>query len=292
MLAQTNNKVYIEGILSEVDLKPGTFIKKSDGSSQEYLGGTIKVRVNQLVDGKDVENEITVNLFASKYDKTGKISKPYDSVEKLTHMTSLAACGGDIAKADRVRFEGSFAENAFYAQDGTLVYDTRINASFVNKIGADVCVPKAVFDVDIVIGVIRDIEKDDVPTGHIAIEGLVIQYGGKVERVIFIAKKESAVKYIKNNWHKGDMVTVQGVVNYSVTTKTTTQEADFGDPIVTTKTTSVKELLVTAGGAVNDAVFTTEELNQGLAERKARIEATKDKKPAATKAAGRADLGF
>ena len=47
-----NNKVKIEGILSEIDMKYTSY--KKDGVSQDAIYGTIKVRVNQALDGKAV----------------------------------------------------------------------------------------------------------------------------------------------------------------------------------------------------------------------------------------------
>ena len=293
-MKETKNKVYIEGILSEVDIKAGTF--KKDGKDQEYLGGTITVRVyrpNEEAGKEPIVNEVKVSLFASKFDKTGKIGKPYEAVEKVMHMTSIAACSSEEL-ADRVRFEASLAENTFYAQDGALVNDTRINATFINKISQEICVPRAVFDLDVIIGSIKDVIKDDAPTGEIIINAILVKYGDKIDVIPFIVRKPTAVKYIQSNWEKGQLVTIQGIVNYTHTTKTISEPTDFGDPIVTTKITSIKELLITGGSSAgSDDVYTSEELNKGISARTARLEEAKNKKkPEATGKTGRADIGF
>mgnify|MGYP003533423562 CR=1 FL=1 len=44
MLESKENSVKIEGILSEIDLKTGSYVK--DGKTVENIGGSIKVRVN------------------------------------------------------------------------------------------------------------------------------------------------------------------------------------------------------------------------------------------------------
>jgi hypothetical protein len=61
------NIVKIEGILSEIDLKYGTF--KKNGNDVKSIGGLIKVRVNTKVNGNDTELEIPVHMFASQLTK-------------------------------------------------------------------------------------------------------------------------------------------------------------------------------------------------------------------------------
>ena len=54
MLRQAENVVKIEGILAEVDLNEGSLVK--DGKTHKTIGGKIKIRVNQVINGKDIEN--------------------------------------------------------------------------------------------------------------------------------------------------------------------------------------------------------------------------------------------
>ena len=53
MLRQAKNQVRIEGILSEVALKYGSFVNKKTGATVDNIGGYIKVLVNQTVNGED-----------------------------------------------------------------------------------------------------------------------------------------------------------------------------------------------------------------------------------------------
>ena len=53
MLRQAENKVKIEGILAEIDLKPGTF--KKDGKDMDSIGGSIIVKVTQKISGEEIE---------------------------------------------------------------------------------------------------------------------------------------------------------------------------------------------------------------------------------------------
>ena len=46
MIRQAENRVRIEGILAEIDIKPGSFNK--NGQTMESIGGSITVKVSSL----------------------------------------------------------------------------------------------------------------------------------------------------------------------------------------------------------------------------------------------------
>ena len=110
-----NNKVKIEGILSEIDMKYTSYMK--DGVSQDAISGTIKVRVNQVIDGKEVELEVPVSVFSNKYTKEGKVNGAYESLERvMNEYVSIAKVG--IEAADRVRINGAqIRMNEYYNQN-------------------------------------------------------------------------------------------------------------------------------------------------------------------------------
>jgi hypothetical protein len=58
MLRQAENKVKIEGILSEINLENGSYEK--NGKQMETVRGSIKVLVQQNINGRPVDNEIPV----------------------------------------------------------------------------------------------------------------------------------------------------------------------------------------------------------------------------------------
>lgn len=292
MLKQTQNNIYIEGILSEIDLKEDSYEKEVPGQgkvTKEYLAGKIIVRVAQE-DGTDAE--IPVHVFATKIDSKGKKNKAYESIEKLLHMTSIASGGEELA--DRVKISGAtLKENAFHTPDGVLVSQPRIEASFINRINKNDCHPKAIFDNMVIIGGISDIEKNDVPTGEKLIRALLVQYGGKVDIVNFVVKKPDAVAYIENNWSKGDAVIIKGVINFTTTTQNVAVEVEFGEAPDISRTTSVRELVITAGSASPvDNIYEVEELNAGIAERNSRLEADKQSKSATPANKQKVNLGF
>ena len=277
-MVQTDNTIYIEGLLNEIDIKSGSFEK--DGKTKEYLSGVIKVIVDQEVNGKLTRSEIPVNVFATKFDNKGNSNKAYESIEKVTHLTSVASCG-DESKADYVRIsKATLKENAFYAQGTELVSFPRIEASFINRISKEDAHPKAVFSNTIIIGGIADQEKGGEITGAKIIKGLLVQFGGKVDVVEFIVKLPEAITYISKKWSDGDVVVVKGLINFSTDTSAApVVEVEFGEAPEMSRSTSVRELLVTGGSAapVGDG-YTVDEINAGLAERRGRLEELKNKK--------------
>ena len=133
MLKQKENRVKVEGILSEIDIKPTSFMK--DGRNVEALGGSIIVKVTQKISGVEKELLIPVHMFAAKLTNKGTPNPAYESISKVANEFKSIASTGDESLADRVRItSGQIRMNEYYAADGHLVSFLRISASFVNKI--------------------------------------------------------------------------------------------------------------------------------------------------------------
>lgn len=132
MLKQAENNCKIEGILSEIDLKTGSTVK--NGKTVEYITGSIKVRVNQMLNGKEVELDIPVYMFSNKLKNDGNPNPAYASIERvMNEYVSIAAAG--IDSADRIRITGAnIRMNEYYGQGDKLNSYPRINASFVTKV--------------------------------------------------------------------------------------------------------------------------------------------------------------
>lgn len=297
MLKESENKVKIEGILSEVDLAPKTFNK--NGQTVDAIGGVIKVRVNQKIDGKDTELEIPIHMFAAKFTNAGAPNPAYESISRIQNEYTSIAAGG-IDRADRVRITNAkIAMNEYYGQNGNLISFPRITASFVNKIRKDECKPEAKFTANIVIGKMAyETDADGVETDTFKIVGFLPQFGGKVDVVPFYTRSKNVIDGISGFWKEGDTVTAIGKLNFTSRTETTTVEVAFGEPTEKTRTITVSELLITGGSDPLDGEFAidNDEIKNALAERKSRLDALKDRgakapaqKPASSKFA---DLGF
>lgn len=278
MLRQANNKVFIEGILSEIDLKYGSFNK--DGSTMESISGTIKVKVETEINKEQTQLEIPVSMFAPKMTKKGAINPAYQSIEKvMTEFVSIAAAGEE--DADRVRINGAdIRMNEYWKDEQTLVSYPRINASFVNKISKDQCNPRAEFDVEFAVGnITAEVDNDGVETGRTIIKGIVPQWGGRVDIVDFITATPEGASYINSYWNQGDTVKAQGKLNFTAKTEIIYEEAAFGEPIKKKRTTNISELLITGGSdpLEETVAFDSQELADACATRKAELETRKSK---------------
>lgn len=305
MLESKENSVKIEGILSEIDLETGTYNK--DGKTIEKIGGSIKVRVTQVLNGKEVELDIPVYMFANKLTNKGTSNPAYASIERvMNEFNSIAAVG--LEKADRVRITGAqIRMNEYYGQNGNLNSYPRINASFVTKI-TDLTkyAPEATFSAVFAIGSMGyETDKDGVEiTNRYKIRGIMPQYGGSVDVIDFWATTPNVIDAVSSYWEQGDTVKINGKLNFTSKVEETLVEVDFGEPRIEKKTISVSELIITGGSQTpleGDFAFDMDEIQTALEARQARLaelkakQKAKDAKPAANAKSTKksmADLGF
>lgn len=298
------NIVKIEGILSEIDLKYSTFTK--DGAEVKGVGGSIKVRVDTIINNSEVSLEIPVHMFATQYKKDGGLNPAYESIERvMTEYVSIAA--KDIEHADRIRItRGQIGMNEYYGQNGNLVSFPRITASFITKIRKEDCKPDATFNVTFVVGAKKyELDKEGVETGRYCVLGMIPQYGGKIDVVPFIAINPGVIDGVSNYWTEGDTVKATGKLNFTSTTERVSTPVDFGDPVESIRTISISELVITGGSSTpldGDFAISEADVNEALTKRKEYLASLKDK--ASTKgASGKApaspangnrfkDLGF
>ena len=305
MLKQAENSVKIEGILSEIDLKTGSTNKS--GKTVEYIGGSIKVRVNQALNGKEVELDIPVFMFANKLKNDGNPNPAYASIERvMNEYVSIAAAGIDAA--DRIRItNGNIRMNEYYGQTGNLNSYPRINASFVTKL-TDLTKfsPEATFSAIFVIGSMGyDTDKDGVNIeNRFKIRGILPQYGGSVDVVDFLAISPNVISAVSSYWNQGDTVKINGKLNFTSVVEEKMVEVDFGEPRMEKRTVSVSELIITGGSQTpleGDFAYDADEISEALKERQARLAKSKEDaknkaKGGATKSSpakkGFSDLGF
>lgn len=305
MLRQAENKVKIEGILAEIDIKPGSFNK--NGQTMESIGGSITVKVTQKISGEEKELAIPVHMFASKLTNKGTPNPAYESIKKIAdEYISIAASDNGEDGADRIRItSGSVRMNEYYSADGRLVSFPRVNASFVQRITKAECKPEATFTTEFVVAnKSEEIDRNGKTTGRYRIDAIIPQYGGRVDVVPMFAQSPGVIDAVSTYWEIGDTVKANGRLDFSATTETTLEEVDFGEPIEKTRTINRSDLIITGGSQTaleGDAAFDNAEIQNALADRKLRLEKQKDRdmSRAATRQAppqtaknGFADLGF
>lgn len=303
MLRQAENRVKIEGILSEIDLKNGSF--KKNGVEMESIGGIIKVKVEQTINDEVKNLEIPVHMFASKLTTKGTINPAYENIERIMNSyTSIAAAGSEDL-ADRIRISnGQIQMNEYYNNNKQLVSFPRITASFATKVKKEEFEPCAEFGVTFyVISKGYELDEDGIETKKYKVTAALPQYGGKVDVIPFFSANENVTSGISSFWNEGDTVVANGRLNFSSTVEKIARKVDFGEAQYDTRTVSVSELLITGGTQVpldGDAAYEEADIREALVERKNRLEnqkerdierrATKTSTPSAT--GGLSDLGF
>jgi hypothetical protein len=303
MLESKENSVKIEGILSEIDLEAGSYVK--DGKTIEKIGGSIKVRVNQMLNGVETELDIPVYMFANKLTNKNTPNPAYASIERvMNEYKSIAAVGIDAA--DRVRITGAnIRMNEYYGQGDKLNSYPRINASFVTKItDMSKFAPEATFSAIFAIGNMGyETDKDGVQIpDRFKIRGIMPQYGGSVDVIDFFATSPNVIDAVSSYWEQGDTVKINGKLNFSSKTEETVVQVDFGEPRIERKTVSVSELIITGGSQTpleGDFAFDMDEIQSALEARQARLAELKAKAKSKEKGAPKsapkksmADLGF
>ena len=303
MLRQAENKVRIEGILSEINLKYGSFVK--NGATVDNIGGNIKVLVHQTINGEDIALEIPVYMFATKFTNAGKPNPAYESIEKvMTEYVSIASGVGE-AGADKIRItNGNIRMNEYYNQQGQLVSFPRVNASFITKATGEFR-PEASWSLEFAVSsmdFVTDADGIEIEPKKLRIKVIVPQYGGKVDTMEFYATNPRVIDAITSYWENQKTYSAKGRLNFTSTTREVIEECDFGEPDVRIQTVSVSELIVTKGtqsAMEDDMEFKPADLAAALKEHKAYLETLKDKTsqkphstPAPTSSNQEFDLGF
>jgi hypothetical protein len=302
MLRQAENKVKIEGILAETDLKYGSYVR--NGETIENIGGSIKVLVEQTINDQNVTLEVPVYMFSTKLTKAGKINPAYESIENvMKNFVSIAACGSK-EQATKIRItSGNIRMNEFMGQGGTLVSQPRVNASFVGLATGEFK-PEATFSLEFVMSECHyevDNQGVELDPPKLAIMTILPQYGGKVDVVKLTATNPNVISAIEQYWEAGNTYHASGRLNFSSTTKTEVIEEGFGEPQERTRTINVSEFIVTGGAQEpldDEYAFDGNDIRTALAERKQRLEDMKNQQaqpkstPAPTSSKGKFDLGF
>ena len=299
-MRQAENKVRIEGIVSEIDINETSFTR--DGQVREAIGGRILVRVKQSISGEDKVLEIPVHCFATKTTNKGTPNPAYESIQRVANdFTSIAAAGSEEG-ADCIRITGGdLRMNEYFAQGGRQISFPRVNSSFFQKVRKDELRPEASFNVQFVVtNKAEEVNGAGDPTGRYIITAALPQYGDAVDVFKFYCESQGVINAVSTYWEIGDTVQAHGKLNFSQKTEQITEESDFGDAIVRERTISVSEPIITGGSQEplgDELAYSNDEIREGLARRKAKLEAMKEKAaqkttPAPKPNAGFDDLGF
>ena len=273
--SQSVNNLVISGLLTEMDIQ-----QKQTRDGRNYVSGTIKVRVDQEINGKKEENIIPISLFSmeKKSDKVS-INPNYNRILGYKDSFTSLAAAEKPENASRITVAANIGENMWVdAQTKELRSNFRISSNFINK-ARETDEEKASFELSGVVGKITpEFDKDGNETGRIVVKFIIVQFGGKTDIIDLIAA-DTAKAHIETNWSEGDTVKAVGVINMKQKTVTWTESQGFGEPIKRTRTESSRELIITggsAGGLEDMFSYDADDIKAALNERQKRIEELKN----------------
>lgn len=305
---EAENRVKVEGVLSEVDLKYGSFVNKN-GETVEDIGGSIKVLVEQNINGKDETLEVPVYMFSTKLTKAGKINPAYESIEKLKNEFVSIAASGSKETADKIRItSGKIKANEFVGQNANIVSQPRVMANFASRVIGDF-EPQANFTLEFMVSKISravDNEGVELDPPRLNVEVIVPQYTApnatamNVDVIKLVATNPNVINAVEEYWHAGECFKANGRLNFSSRTEVVTEELGFGEAQKRTRTINTNELVITGGSQSpleGEFAFDLEDIKAGMALRTQKLEDMKNGKKSTAKQApapvkGVQDLGF
>lgn len=273
MLRQGANDVRIVGRLNEIDLKE--YDSKKD--NRHYISGRVNFLVEQTVSGQNELEVIPVRVFAFEKTNAGNPNPAYENAyEIMTKGTSVAATG-DAHQADTYEVTSArLQENSFISREDTIVSYPEINGSFFRKLRATDKPEGSSFEAEIVIANMSDEIVDEMPTGRLLIDGLIIQYNGKPDKIRFVVENKNAIDYISQNWQVEDTVRISGKIRYHAQTVEVQSSAasGFGEAPVRERTRTVREFVIDEGSPAYDEErkYDCEEVATALADYKRETE--------------------
>lgn len=271
MIRESQNYVVIEGILSEINLSLREFTK--NGVKHDAIGGDIKVKVVQDVEGQDVELEVPVNMFSGKLTNKGGENPSYVSIKRvMDEFRSIAAVGEE--DADRIRITGAkIVMNEYYTPDGRLMSYPRVQASFVTRIKPEDCKMRATWEMELYVQQMGfRTDREGIETSTFELKGINVGYGENADVIPAITNQGNIAAGLNATYSTGDTVPLSGKLNFTSITETILEEVEIGDPIEKVRTVNISDLVITgAKGAKEEGAYTTEEIKTVLAKREEKL---------------------
>lgn len=267
-MQESFNKVTLTGKVAEITYKKGV-----NKNNDNYVAGEIKIETGE-------DNIIPVSFYQNELTKEKKPNGIYAGLmTAIEEFKTIAKDGRDAADTITVN-AGRLEENSFYGKDGNLIRQYRISSPFFNrKQNAELANE---FVVEGIVVNIADEIKNEVPTGRLFVDLLVVGYADRGNILRLVVEGEKGVDYIKSSVSERDEVKFAGQVLHSEINEELKEEVAFGDPIIRITTRTERKLLITSATAARESTVSSEEIDTILADREGRLKIDKEK--AASKA--------
>ena len=247
-MRQAENKVFIEGILSENNLEVKEYDKKMpDGTTRKMKGimGTLTVKVPF----EDKEIVVKPKYFINQYKNDGNSNPVFERMTKtMESLVSIAASNEE--EASRVKISGAnLKENMFVGRNGEVVSGVpQIVASFCDIVKKEDFKPAASFTLEFVVGQIQDeVDKEGIETGRVKVVAIIPTYGDRVDVLPLYSGNANVKEAISQYWDTNNTVSAKGRLDFTVETITKTIEMAFGDNEERTYTNTKNEVVITGG---------------------------------------------
>lgn len=273
---QSTNRVNITGTLSELDIE-----ERLTRDGRQFITGTAKVRVDQEIGGEMTENEVPVRMFSMRNKSDGTENKMYDNIKQMAERFTSLAAAENPSQASRVSITGArLEENAWVDRNGEIHSGGfQISTNFMNP-EREGDKEQAKFELSgVIANISEETDRNGEETGRLILKFIVVGYNGKADLITLIAQNPIAVNHIRQNWEKGDTVSLTGVINITHKVETWEEEQGFGEPITRTRTVSKSELLITGGspsGLDEDMSYDNDSIKLALDDRMVRLNALKE----------------
>lgn len=202
-LRQANAKAFVEGVVSEKDLKVVT----EEGKNK--ITGHLTVKTSDV-------NFIKFNVNVNEKTKNNTDNKTYAGIQTvMNEYKSIAEVGEE--EATRVKVSGDISP--FTGKNGEKIVSYKSN--FFNRLKADEELePKAEFSIELFIsGINSEIDAEGVETGRTIVSGWMPTYNG-IEPIDLVAEGEVA-QAVDSGFEVGQTVEFYGeIINNRIETVT------------------------------------------------------------------------
>ena len=295
------NAEHIEGRVFEHDLAIKVTGPTSKAPNTTYIGGSIKVAVDEAC-----LNVIKVNFtYVTATNKNGGVNKTFTALKKIIEEGKTVLVAGKD-EATKVKIDTALALNDFYTDNDELVSVKENNGGFVDIVN-ELCDESArnTFKVDMLITNISRTEADpskNIDAPFVTVRGAVFNFKNDLMPMDFRVENPAGMNYFESLEVTGAeplYTQVWGKIN-SMTIKTpVTEESAFGEATVRIVERSIKNWVITGAKPTpyefgEENVMTAEEVVAAMQARETMLATKKAERAAylAQKASAPANSAF
>lgn len=282
MKSKFDNKVHIEGILYDHDLKIKASGPNSKAPGTEFISGTVKVATDA-----DMLNVIEVHYsYVTEKQKNGNTSATFTNLNDILtgkNMTYMAGKGKEDYVPSYVRIDTAIGLNDFYSEQNgqtELVSAKRNEGGFLHFIRENELNPEEglrnYFDEDFLVTSFSRIDADEEKNlpEKMNLRGVVFDFRRGILPVDFSVYDPAIMDFVEteNPAPVSPLcMSVRGQVISQTTTIRQVTESKFGPAIVKELPRNRKEYMIISVGNVydwnDDSFITEDELRKAMADR-------------------------